>query len=706
MIKLIPQPPGTFWIGNLNELDSNFVLGSFERLKKLYGDIYRLTILGKKVVVVSNHELVDFVCDESKFDKAVDGVLEEMRALGGDGLVTAHTSEPNWKLAHKILIPAFGAHAIRNMFPEMVDIASQLLLRWKRFAGEEINVCDNFTRLTLDTIALCSFDYRFNSFYQEKMHHFVDAMINVLIESNKRVQRLPLQNTLMMGTARRYYEDIAYMHKLCDDIVKQRREHPNNTNDLLNRMINGKDPETGYQLSDENIRYQMVTFLIAGHETTSGLLSFALYYLLKNPYALQKAQAEADQYDEITIDTLSKLKYIDAVLKETLRLQPTAPIFTVQSKEGKVTLPGGYEIDKNDVIIIMLSQLHRDPKVWDRPEEFLPERMLNGGFESLPSNAWKPFGNGQRSCIGRPFAMQESLLAIALILKHFNIEFVDPTYDLRVKETLTIKPEGFKVRVRPRKNVSISLNTSVKQDGTVPTKAQSQEADTSHLRPMSVLFGSNSGSCESFASILVSEAPKHGFNATITTLDSTLGSLPSDRPVIIVTSTYEGKPCDNARQFVAYLGSKPELNINYAVFGAGHHDWVNTYQKIPIYIDEMIEKGGGRRIVERGAGDAAGDFYGAFEAWKENLFQVLRQAAGVQSVISSEKLSIEIVNSTRNLGQITDVGMVKENKLLAEANELGPAKRYLEIELPKGQTYRAGDYLAILPTNPIEIVHR
>ena len=223
---------------------------------------------------------------------------------------------------------------------------------------------------------------------------------------------------------------------------------------------------------------------------------------------------------------------------------------------------------------------------------------------------------------------------------------------------------------------------------------------------MSILFGSNSGSCESFAGILASEAPTNGFNATIATLDSAIGSLPSDRPVIIVTASYEGKPCDNAKQFVAYLESKPELKINYAVFGAGHHDWVSTYQKIPTYIDEMLEKGGGTRIVERGVGDAAGDFFGAFEAWKENLFQVLRKTGDFKSVISQEKLSIEIVNSTRNLGQITDVGIVKENKLLVEASELGPAKRHIEIELPKGQTYRAGDYLAILPINPIEVVRR
>jgi cytochrome P450/NADPH-cytochrome P450 reductase len=130
-------------------------------------------------------------------------------------------------------------------------------------------------------------------------------------------------------------------------------------------------------------------------------------------------------------------------LKETLRLQSTAPVITLKTKEDRIILPGGYEIHKDDTISVLLSQLHRDPKVWNRPEEFLPERMLNGGFENLPPNSWKPFGNGQRGCIGRPFAWQESLLAIALILKHFNIEFIDPTYDLRIKQTLTIKPDGF-----------------------------------------------------------------------------------------------------------------------------------------------------------------------------------------------------------------------------------------------------------------------
>ncbi|CAF1436399.1 unnamed protein product, partial [Adineta ricciae] len=219
--------------------------------------------------------------------------------------------------------------------------------------------------------------------------------------------------------------------------------------------------------------------------------------------------------------------------------------------------------------------------------------------------------------------------------------------------------------------------------------------------------GSNSGSCQSFAETLASEASLYGYNASVSTLDSAVGHLPTDRPVIIITASYEGQPCENAKQFVAYLETKPDLPINYAVFGAGHRDWVDTYHKIPAHIDQMIANAGGTRIIDRGVGDAAGDFFGAFECWKEDLFRtLLQQHTDNRNVVSDEKLSIEIVNTKRNLGQMTDFGIVMKNECLVQANEIGPMKRHLEIQLPTGQTYRTGDYLAVLPTNPIEVVSR
>ena len=120
--------------------------------------------------------------------------------------------------------------------------------------------------------------------------------------------------------------------------------------------------------------------------------------------------------EPIKFEHLNKLEYIDAALKETLRLKSTAPAFTVSAKADTELLDGKFEVKKGDPIVVVLDALHRDPLVWGNDaEEFKPRRMLNGGFNNLPADAWKPFGNGMRGCIGRPFAWQESLLVVAMV---------------------------------------------------------------------------------------------------------------------------------------------------------------------------------------------------------------------------------------------------------------------------------------------------
>jgi cytochrome P450/NADPH-cytochrome P450 reductase len=143
----------------------------------------------------------------------------------------------------------------------------------------------------------------------------------------------------------------------------------------------------------------------AGHETTSGLLSFLFYYLLKNPSAYQAAQRQVDEVigrGPITADHMSKLPYIEACLRETLRLNPTAPAFQVKplDSDEPIYLAGGkFEVKKGQPIFAFLPSIHRDPAVWGSDaDEFKPERMLDEPFSKLPKNAWKPFGNGMRGC--------------------------------------------------------------------------------------------------------------------------------------------------------------------------------------------------------------------------------------------------------------------------------------------------------------------
>lgn len=275
--------------------------------------------------------MLNELCDERRFQKKVHQNLNELRDAIHDGLFTAHNDEPNWGIAHRTLVPAFGPLNVAGMFESMKDVASQLVLKWLRHgARHDIAVTNDFTRLTLDTIALCAMDYRFNSFYTENTHPFVKAMAQVLTYPDTRGW-IPkaLRPLLFRSEENMFRENISMLRKLARVLVQERVENPKpEINDLLNAMLNGKDPKTGQGLGDESIIDNMITFLVAGHETTSGMLSFTMYYLLKDREAYNKVREEVDAVvgtDSVQLEHLSNLPFINAVLRESSRLYPTAP---------------------------------------------------------------------------------------------------------------------------------------------------------------------------------------------------------------------------------------------------------------------------------------------------------------------------------------------------------------------------------------------
>jgi len=226
--------------------------------------------------------------------------------------------EPAWAIAHRILVPAFGPSSLRLMFDGMYDIASQMALKWARYGNEPITVTDDFTRLTLDTIALCSMDFRFNSYYKDGVHPFVEAMSDFLTESGNRARRLPIPSFFYRGKDKKFFADIGVMRQTANEILQERKTEKDldTRKDLLSAMLNGVDPKTGLKMTEDSILDNLITFLIAGHETTSGMLSFAMYHLLKHPETYRKAQQEVDEIcgkTPIRFEQLSKLSYISAV---------------------------------------------------------------------------------------------------------------------------------------------------------------------------------------------------------------------------------------------------------------------------------------------------------------------------------------------------------------------------------------------------------
>ncbi len=716
--KVIPQPKPHLLLGNAPDATSKATLiESLMYLAHEFGPIYRLQVPGKEMIVVSSQELVNELCDESRFDKQVHSVLIQQRDVSSDGLFTARTQEPNWGLAHRILTPGFSPASLRNMFPSMWDIAEQMLLKWERQGPDQrIDVADNMTRLTLDTLALCAMGYRFNSFYEKELHPYVKAMVRVLQGSGERARQPAFLTRLQVLKARQRAEDIRLMHHIASELIAERRRqpHPEAFKDLLGLMLTGKDPKTGQGLSDENIRNQMTTFLTAGHETTSGLLTFTLYELLANPHTLEKARAEAERVlgnQTPRFEHLTELTYIDQVLKETLRLWPTAPAFAVHPYAPETTIGGGYPVRSDQVILILTPMLHRDPGVWHDPERFDPDRMAPARFEKLPPNAWKPFGNGQRACIGRPFAMQEATLAVASILQRFDISLADPDYKFKIKQTLTIKPEGLFIKAR-RRDVRIAPPQETSTSVTAPRPVA---AEKGLGLPLRVLFGSNSGSSEAFARRIANDAKAQGYVSSVDPLDSAVGHLPREGAVVIVAASYEGLPTDNARQFVAWLDGLTAdalKGVQYAVFGCGNRDWARTYQAVPKRIDEKMKAAGAQRLVERGEADARGDFFGDFDRWYAPFWKKVGAALGqeVRQTAPTPQLELEFVESARDpllrINSLQQGEVVENRELVDRTSPFARSKRHLEVALPAGMTYRAGDYLSVLPANPPENIGR
>nr|BAK09530.1 cytochrome P450 [Postia placenta] len=727
MTTPIPSPPSLPFLGHVTHIDKEVPLRTYVLLSQQYGEIYQMNQFSTQRVVISSYELVNECSDDKRFYKGIKGsTLEQVRNGAGDGLFTAREDEENWGIAHRLLMPAFGTAAIKGMFDDMMDIASQLISKWERFGPTAvINPADDFTGLTFDTIALCAMTHRLNSFYRETNHPFVQAMADFLIESGHRANR-PSLVTSVLGYQTKYEKDIKIMSDLVDEIIAERRAHPIEKNDLLNKMLLGKDPKTGKKLPEKNIRYNLLTFLIAGHETTSSTLTFTIYHIISNPEATRKLREEVDEAlgdRPIQLGDLNKFPYLNACLRESMRLSPPAPMRYVNAISDTIIGGGKYAVKKDQTVIVNVATSMRDPQIWgEDADEFKPERMLDGKFEALPPNAWQPFGFGMRACIGRALSWQEMTIIIALIFQHFDLVVDDPSYELQLKQTLTIKPKGYHIRAIPRKggSVPIALSSSSLHKarlGDQPQPTQPASVAGSELRQqLYVLYGSNTGTSETFAQRVTSDAATHaGFRAVMGTLDSVAGKLPTDGPVVIITASFEGEPADNAAHFVEWVTNVKgtELaNVSYAVFGCGNRDWFQTYQRIPKLIDSVLEEHGARQLIEAGAGDASeADFFEAFDDWERKLWETLSEARsflGIRTIMSTYIPCGTVDAGTHRAAVLRQsdaaLGTVVENRLLTAPGV--PQKRHIVFELPEGMAARAGDYLAVLPSNPVRDVRR
>ncbi|MFH0172576.1 cytochrome P450 [Streptomyces cacaoi] len=450
-LERIPHPPRRLpLLGDVLGASRRTPLQDSLRYAGQLGPIFRRKAFGREFVFVWGSGLAADMADETRFAKHVGLGIANLRPVVGDALFTAYNHEPNWQLAHDVLAPGFSREAMAAYHPMMLDVADRLTGHWDRelAAGRAVDVPGDMTKLTLETIARTGFGHDFASFERARPHPFVTAMVGTLSYA-QRLNTVPSPALLRRAT-RRNEADIAYLNRTVDELVRARRDGGGGDGDLLDRMLDTAHPTTGERLSAQNVRRQVVTFLVAGHETTSGALSFALHYLSLNPHVAARARAEVDRvWGDAAVpgyEQVAKLRYVRRVLDEALRLWPTAPAFAREARADTV-LGGEHPMRRGAWALILTAMLHRDPEAWGPDaDRFDPDRFDAAAVRARAPHTFKPFGTGARACIGRQFALHEATLVLGLLLRRYELR-PDPAYRLRVTERLTLMPEGLRMHL-------------------------------------------------------------------------------------------------------------------------------------------------------------------------------------------------------------------------------------------------------------------
>src|SRR5260370_11612073 len=318
---------------------------------------------------------------------------------------------------------------------------------------------------------------------------------------------------------------------MLDEIIRQRRANGTGAgNSMLDSLLASNERQSGEKLTSQELQDQVITLLFAGHVTTSTLLSFALYELIRHPAVLAKAYAEAARVlgDVLgrppTAVQLGQLQYISQILKETLRLHPPVTLLTVQTIKDEETLGGKYRVTADQDLSILVPALHLDPSIWgDNADTFQPDRFLPDAEAKIPANAYKPFGNGVRACLGRAFAMQEAPLVLGMLLQHF--EFIDHTgYQLKIKEPVGLKPEVFKIQIRRKTHaqpVGVAVPESLQDSASDPVPAPTEEKIQvkAHHTALILLYGSNLVTAAALSHRSGDDSRDRGFTTAVAPLD-------------------------------------------------------------------------------------------------------------------------------------------------------------------------------------------
>jgi len=439
---------------SLGPLNDN-PLDYFTKVAREYGDIAGLRVLNFRSIFINHPDLIEevLVTNARKYSKG--RVLRANRHVFGEGLLTSEGDF--WLRQRRLAQPAFHRERIASYAATMVEYTQRMLNGWR--GGEERDAHQEMMRLTLQIVGKTLFDADVERDAQD-----VGKSLELLLEIGANFRRaIFVPHWLPTPTNLRVKREVAQIEKILYRIIGERRASGRDAGDLLSTLLSAQD-EDGSRMTDRQLRDEAVTLFLAGHETTASTLSWTWWLLARNPAVEAKLHAELDAVlgDRApSLDDLPRLAYAGHVITESLRLYPAAwGMARLAVEDHEIA---GYPVTKGMGVAMAQWVVHRDPRWYDAPEEFRPERWENDLWKRLPRFAYFPFGGGPRQCIGNAFALMEATLILATIARKFRLRLV-ANRPVAPLASITLRPRhGVGVILESRGKLAAKSSFSEKQ---------------------------------------------------------------------------------------------------------------------------------------------------------------------------------------------------------------------------------------------------
>lgn len=433
-MKVLSAPPGPkgHLIGdNLPEYGRD-PLGFLKSCARSYGDVVRLRFLGQTFYLLSRPDLIESVLVTNNRNFMKSKILKRNGRLLGDGLLTSEGEF--WRRQRRLAQPAFHRRRIASYGEVMASYAERRIESWR--GGQIMDIHREMMGLTMEIVAKTLFDADVSAEAREVGEALKMAMKD--FSSRRRLIRLPksiptLHNVRFERAARR-------LDGIVQRIIEDRRASGEDRGDLLSMLILAED-EDGNRMTDKQLRDEVMTLFLAGHETTANALSWTFYLLAQHPEVEAKLAGEIESAlggRTPTTSDLANLSYAECVIEESMRLYP--PAWTVSREALTDCEIGGYHMPAGTTALMSQWVMHRDPRYYDEPERFEPDRWTLQSEKGLPRFAYFPFGGGPRQCIGMGFALTEARLILATIARRFQMELV-PGQRVEPYPSITLRPK-------------------------------------------------------------------------------------------------------------------------------------------------------------------------------------------------------------------------------------------------------------------------